>query len=266
MAITTATGTKIYIGAGSVRGASRYTGGIHRNDRLGRSQASRVNRRVRRSGDRRYVRRPRRSPASGTRKALAMLARWQSWSATIPSTPGNSRSRRRKRQTTSMPFASCCPMVRLACPTANATARPRGLGPAQRRRQRQRYSHDVQRADFVGNLPARNLHNLTGEHFHNLTGEHMKLNDVKVDSNRIEAGAWIDELSECPGLRLRVRGQGNKEWRKLQTKLLDAVPRKKRVNRLDYDEGERITNLLLLNTAFARLGRTAGQRRKRYSV
>lgn len=77
----------------------------------------------------------------------------------------------------------------------------------------------------------------------------MKLNDVKVDSNRIEAGAWIDELSECPGLRLRVRGQGNKEWRKLQTKLLDAVPRKKRVNRLDYDEGERITNLLLLNTA-----------------
>lgn len=76
----------------------------------------------------------------------------------------------------------------------------------------------------------------------------MKLNDVRVDSNRIEAGAWIDDISECPGLRLRCRGQGNKDWRKLQSKLLDSVPRKKRVNRLDYDESERITNLLLLNT------------------
>ena len=76
----------------------------------------------------------------------------------------------------------------------------------------------------------------------------MKLNDVKVDSALIEAGAWIPEISECPGLKLKVRGQGNKDWRKLQTKLLDAVPRKKRVNRLDYDEGERITNRLLLDT------------------
>lgn len=75
----------------------------------------------------------------------------------------------------------------------------------------------------------------------------MKLNDVKVDSVLIEEGAWIPEISECPGLKLKVRGQGNKDWRKLQTKLLDAVPRKKRVGRLDYDEGERITNTLLLN-------------------
>jgi hypothetical protein len=75
----------------------------------------------------------------------------------------------------------------------------------------------------------------------------MKLTDVKVDSNRIEEGEWINNISECPGLRLRVRGQSNKEWRKLQSKLVEAVPRKKRINRLDYDEGERITNSLLLN-------------------
>lgn len=76
----------------------------------------------------------------------------------------------------------------------------------------------------------------------------MKLNDVRVDSKVIEDGEWIDSLSEMPGLKVKVRGQGNRDWRKLQVKLLDAVPRKKRLNRLDYDEAERVTNLLLLNT------------------
>lgn len=76
----------------------------------------------------------------------------------------------------------------------------------------------------------------------------MKLSEVKVDSDRIEQGAWVPDISECPGLKLKVRGQGNKDWRRLQSRLLDAVPRKKRVNRLDYDEGERITNRLLLDT------------------
>lgn len=76
----------------------------------------------------------------------------------------------------------------------------------------------------------------------------MKMREVAVDIDRVEHGDWINVVPEMQGLRLKVRGTNNKDWRKLQAKLLDAVPRKKRMTgRIDPDEAERITNLLLLN-------------------
>lgn len=77
----------------------------------------------------------------------------------------------------------------------------------------------------------------------------MKLSGLKVNLQALEQGAWVDNIPEMEGLRLKVRGVGNKDWRKLQSRLLDSVPRKKRVGgRLDPDEQDRISTTLLRDT------------------
>ncbi len=77
----------------------------------------------------------------------------------------------------------------------------------------------------------------------------MKMSELAVDAARLEGGAWVEEIPEMEGLRLKVRGANNADWRRLQTKLLEAVPRKQRVGgRLDPDTQDRITASLLLNT------------------
>lgn len=78
----------------------------------------------------------------------------------------------------------------------------------------------------------------------------MKMSEVAVDSGRSEAGAWVGDVPDMPGLRLKVRGSNNKDWRKLTSKLLEAVPRKRRLgNRLDPEDTDHITNMCLLNTS-----------------
>lgn len=78
----------------------------------------------------------------------------------------------------------------------------------------------------------------------------MKISEGKVDGNKVENGAWVGDIPEMEGLRLKVRGQQNKDWRKLQTKLLNKVPRKKKLGgQLDQEEADRITRLLLLETS-----------------
>lgn len=47
----------------------------------------------------------------------------------------------------------------------------------------------------------------------------MRLSDIKVDSKAIEQGEWIDEIPDLPGLRLKVRGTGNADFRRQQSKL-----------------------------------------------
>jgi hypothetical protein len=75
----------------------------------------------------------------------------------------------------------------------------------------------------------------------------MKISELAVDADRQENGAWVDNIPELEGLRLKVRGSNNLDWRKLQNKLLDAVPRKKRIGRLDLEEAEGIQTKCLLN-------------------
>jgi hypothetical protein len=76
----------------------------------------------------------------------------------------------------------------------------------------------------------------------------MKLSDLALDPERQEKGAWVDDIPEMEGLRLLVRGTMNADWRRLQSKLLEAIPRKKRAGgRLDVDDTDRITQTLLLN-------------------
>ncbi len=74
----------------------------------------------------------------------------------------------------------------------------------------------------------------------------MKLSEMTVDLVRVEQGDWVDNIPELEGLRLKVRGSNNKDWRKLASRLVDAVPRKKRLGgRLDPAEQDRITSICL---------------------
>lgn len=76
----------------------------------------------------------------------------------------------------------------------------------------------------------------------------MKMSDMALDPVRLEEGAWIDDIPEMEGLRLKVRGSNNADWRRLQSRLIEAVPRKKRIGgRLDPDEQDRIMSSCLLN-------------------
>lgn len=75
----------------------------------------------------------------------------------------------------------------------------------------------------------------------------MKLE--KIDIEKLEQGAWVGDLPEMGGLRLKTRGSNNRDWRKLQSKLIAAVPRQKRIGSLDPDEFDRITAILLRDTA-----------------
>jgi len=56
----------------------------------------------------------------------------------------------------------------------------------------------------------------------------MKLSALKIDSSVIEAGRWVNAPGLCT-VSFRVRGLGNADYRRLSTKLNDAVPGDKRV-------------------------------------
>jgi hypothetical protein len=77
----------------------------------------------------------------------------------------------------------------------------------------------------------------------------MKLSDGRIDPSKLEDGSWVDNVPELLGVRFKVRGTNNKDWRKLNARLIDATPRKRRMGgRLDPDEQDRIMNELLLKT------------------
>lgn len=87
----------------------------------------------------------------------------------------------------------------------------------------------------------------------------MKLDSMKVDSAKIEQGAWVDNIPEMGDLRLRVRGFGNTDYRRLQAKLIDAVPRAKKVGgRLDPAEQDRVMSLCLQGTILVDWGNLTG--------
>jgi hypothetical protein len=76
----------------------------------------------------------------------------------------------------------------------------------------------------------------------------MKLSDIALDSERQEKGAWVEEIPELEGLKLLVRGINNNDWRRLQAKLIETMPRKKRISgRIDPDEQDRIQSTCLLS-------------------
>lgn len=56
----------------------------------------------------------------------------------------------------------------------------------------------------------------------------MQLSKAKQNTQRIEQGAWVTDIPEADDLRIKTRGANNADWRELQTKLINALPAKKR--------------------------------------
>lgn len=76
----------------------------------------------------------------------------------------------------------------------------------------------------------------------------MKLAELAVDVNRAENGAWVNDVPDLPGLRLKVRASNNADWRRLQMMLFDKLPRKKKLSgRVDPDETDRIITQCLID-------------------
>jgi len=84
---------------------------------------------------------------------------------------------------------------------------------------------------------------------HQLTKGVMKFDDFKIDLKKREDGDWVRDLPGYGELELKVRGIGNKDWAKLEQKLVAAVPRQRRINGLEPEDRLRINGLLCLNTS-----------------
>lgn len=77
----------------------------------------------------------------------------------------------------------------------------------------------------------------------------MKLSDMKIDNNRLEQGAWVGDIPEMGDLRLKVRGFGNADFRRLQQRLFDAEPRQFKIGgRLDPERQDAILSACMLST------------------
>ncbi len=56
----------------------------------------------------------------------------------------------------------------------------------------------------------------------------MKINAVKVDSALVEQGVWVGNIPEMDDVELLVRGWNNVAFRRMQQKLIRALPRSQR--------------------------------------
>ncbi|HEX5232241.1 MAG TPA: hypothetical protein VFW56_08385, partial [Bradyrhizobium sp.] len=81
-------------------------------------------------------------------------------------------------------------------------------------------------------------------------GDVMKLSDIRIDAATIEVGDWIDDLPfpGLEGVRLNVRGIGNADYRRLQSKLFRDASAKRIGPENADDFGEKVTNELLSKT------------------
>ncbi|WP_185982980.1 hypothetical protein [Aureimonas mangrovi] len=77
----------------------------------------------------------------------------------------------------------------------------------------------------------------------------MKLSALKINATAVEEGAWVDNIPELGGIRLKVRGHGNAHYRRLQSRLIEATPRSQRQRgSVDSDVMDQITNKCLAQT------------------
>ncbi|WP_046869358.1 hypothetical protein [Microvirga massiliensis] len=55
----------------------------------------------------------------------------------------------------------------------------------------------------------------------------MKLSDIRDVTNKIESGGWVGELPNLPGVKVKVRGIFNSDYRRLLAKLRADIPPEK---------------------------------------
>lgn len=56
----------------------------------------------------------------------------------------------------------------------------------------------------------------------------MKISSLKIDSARVEQGVWVGNIPEMDDVELLVRGLNNVAFRRMQQKLVRALPRSQR--------------------------------------
>jgi hypothetical protein len=75
----------------------------------------------------------------------------------------------------------------------------------------------------------------------------VKLTDFQIDASAIEGGTWRDAIGR-PGLKFRLRGADNLDWRRLQAKLISEMPREKQFAvATDPADDDAITGRLLVD-------------------
>ena len=76
----------------------------------------------------------------------------------------------------------------------------------------------------------------------------MKLSDIAVNADAIELGRWVPIGHILPGVRLKVRGLENTDYRRLRNKLIAEIPRAERLKGVDTLMLEKINAQLLADT------------------
>lgn len=78
----------------------------------------------------------------------------------------------------------------------------------------------------------------------------MKLTSIAVDPAAMTTAQWVDDIPEMEDLRLKMRAAGNPDWRRLQARLINAVPRGRRsAGGLDPADVDRINVALIVETS-----------------
>ncbi|GLK67006.1 hypothetical protein [Hansschlegelia plantiphila] len=75
----------------------------------------------------------------------------------------------------------------------------------------------------------------------------MKLSALTIDPEKLEKGDWVGDIPELEGVRFKVRGLGNTDYKRLQNRLVLAVPRKNRRNGLSVEDQTRIESRCILD-------------------
>ena len=71
----------------------------------------------------------------------------------------------------------------------------------------------------------------------------MKLSALKVNSARADAGAWVGDIPQMPGVRFKVRGFNNADDKKIVTREMDKIPaRRRKRGKVSDDEQKLIMN------------------------
>lgn len=73
----------------------------------------------------------------------------------------------------------------------------------------------------------------------------MDLNATRIDIDKQEQGDWVGDLPGMGELRLKVRGSNNKDWRRMQTILVNSIPRARRIRGLSPEDADAISCKLL---------------------
>lgn len=74
----------------------------------------------------------------------------------------------------------------------------------------------------------------------------MKVSALKVNSARAEAGAWVGDIPQMPGVRFQARGFNNKDDKKIQERELEKIPKRRRLRgNIKDDEQRAIMNIRL---------------------